>query len=78
MATRFDPVLRSSSDLDTRTWNMYRNRKHKLEILVSVYVATDDPTVGSTLVVIQIKLFTSKLAVTLKILYLLHQWGCFT
>jgi hypothetical protein len=56
---------------------MYRNQKHKLETLVSVYVATDDYlNVGLKLVAAQIKLFTSELVVTLQILYLLHQWGC--
>jgi len=47
MATSLDPKLGSSSGHDT-----YRNQQHKLEILVSVYVATDDDTtVGSKLVV---------------------------
>jgi hypothetical protein len=51
MATSFDPKLGSSSGHDTGTWNMYRNQKHKLESLVSVYVANDDDlTVGSKLV----------------------------
>ena len=52
MATSFDPKLGSSSSgHDTRTWNMYRNQKHKLDTLVSVYVATDDDlTVGLKLV----------------------------
>lgn len=42
MATSFDPKLGSSSGHETRTWNMYRNEKHTLETLVSVYVAADD------------------------------------
>ena len=51
MTTSFDPKVGSSSGHETRTWNMYRNQNHKLETLVSVYVATDDDlTVGSKLV----------------------------